>query len=324
MTTILLKNKYKVENLNEGVSLAEAIDGIAYTATIKLVETKELKNIGLVKGDSIIIYDTSFETKKDICIFQGVVWSVDKSISVATHVTLECKERTVYLEESEDEYLFPAGQTATQRIQKYCKDWGIPTASLVNTKTKLDKAVYRKETILSMMLKDLKETAQKSSNLYKLRMLDKLNIIGLGSNKTVWKLETIAEDIDTKSSLNGAITQVKVLGKQDDKKKSPVIGTFKSGTEKYGTLQKIVQDEKIKNSKDGKGRANKLFNFGEESVRISGIDINTIRAGDKVSYNGVILYVIDVTHNLGSPGKMTLNLTSLDQIYRRFYDGDNF
>lgn len=323
MSTILLKNKYKVENLNEGISLTEAIDGIAYTATVKLVETNEFKSIGLVKGDSIEIYNTNFETKKEVLVFNGIVWSIDKSSSIAKHITLECKERTVYLEESQDEYLLPAGQTATQRIQKYCKDWGIPTASLVDTKTKLAKAVYRSETILGMMLKDLKETAQKSSNLYKLRMLDKLNIIGLGSNKTVWKLETIAEDVDTKSSLNGAVTQVKVLGKQDDKKKSPVIGTFKSGTEKYGTLQKIVQDEKIKNSKDGKGRANKLFNFGEESVRISGIDINTIRAGDKVSYNGVILYVVDITHNLGNPGKMTLNLTSLDQIYRRFYDGDN-
>lgn len=134
-------------------------------------------------------------------------------------ITLTCKERTIYIEESEDEYLF-GESTATQRIIKYCRDWGIPTASLVNTRTKLAKAVYRSESILGMMLKDLKETAQKGGNLYKLRMLDKLNIVQLGSNKTVWKLESIAEDINEKSSLDGMITQVKILGKQEENKNS--------------------------------------------------------------------------------------------------------
>ena len=64
MATIILKDSYKVEKLNEGIYLSEAIDGVAYSATVKLVETNELKNIGLVKGDSIVISDVNFETKK--------------------------------------------------------------------------------------------------------------------------------------------------------------------------------------------------------------------------------------------------------------------
>src|SRR3712207_7516251 len=43
---------------------------------------------------------------------------------------------------------------------------------------------------------------------------------------------------------------------------------------KYGTIQKLVQDEKIKNSVEGRKRANVLFNTGEETVRLSGIDID--------------------------------------------------
>lgn len=320
MATIILRNKYKIDNLTEGIQLSEAIDGIAYTANITLVETEELKKLGISKGNNIEIYDIDFETKTNRQIFKGIIWDIDRS-KKTKRLTMTCKERTIYLEESEDEYLFPS-MTATQRVQRYCRDWGIPIVSLVDTRIKLAKAVYRSDTILGMMLKDLKETAQKGGNLYKLRMLDKLNIIQLGSNKTTWKLETIAEDIDKKSSLEGMVTQVKVLGKQEENKKTPVTGIYKKDTSKYGTIQKLVQDEKIKSSVEGRKRANALFNTGEETVRLSGIDINSIRAGDKVSVDAKILYVIDVTHNLGSTGRMNLNLSGLDYIRRRFYSGD--
>ena len=322
MATIILRNKYRIDILSEGIQLSEAIDGIAYTANIDLIETEELRKLGIAKGHSIEIYDIDFETIKNRQVFKGVIWEVNRSRK-SKKITIACKERTIYIEESEDEYIFPSGMTATQRIQKYCRDWGIPTSSLVNTKIKLAKAVYRSDSILGIMLKDLKETAQKGGNLYKLRMLDKLNIFQVGSNKSVWRLETIAEEISDKSSLDGMVTQVKVLGKQEEDKKSPVIGVYKKDTAKYGTIQKLIQDEKIKNGAEAKKRANVLFNTGEETVRVSGVDINSIRAGDKVSVNGKILYVIDVTHNLGSNGKMDLSLSGLDYIRRKFYSGEN-
>jgi hypothetical protein len=322
---IILKNKYKIEQLNEGISLSESIDGIAYTATIKLVVTDELKKIGIVKGDSIEIIEDDFETKKPTSIFKGIVWEVSNKEKIKSHMTLTCKEKTIYLEECEDEYLFPAGMTATQRAMQYCKDWGIPRSNyFAGTGIILSKAVYRSSSIIDMMLKDLKETAQKGGNLFKFRMANGLELGPLGRNETVWKLETIAEDIESKSSLDGAVTQVKVLGKEEENKKTPVIGIYKKDTDKFGTIQKIVQDEKIKSAAEAKKRAENLFSTGEESVSVSGIDINTIRAGDKVSLNGVFLYAIDVIHDLGKPGKMDLNLGALEYIRRRFYSGDNF
>lgn len=321
MANIIINNRYKIENFSEKISLDESIDNIAYTANAELVETSQLKNVGIAKGSPIEIYDINYETKKNTQVFKGIVWEIDRN-KKSKRLRLSCKERTVYMEESEDEYLFPAGMTATQRIQKYCNDWGIPIENLIDTKVKLAKAVYRSDAILSMMLKDLKETAQKGGNLYKLRMLDKLNLVQLGSNKTIWKLETIAEEIDEKSSLEGMITQVKVLGKQEENKKTPVTGVYKKDTDKYGTIQKLVQDEKIKNGAEAKKRADTLFNTGEDTVRVSGVDINTIRAGDKISLDGVFLYVTDITHTLGSAGKMDLTLCSLDHIRRKFYSGD--
>lgn len=319
---IILNDKYEIKNVSEGVSFNEAIDSIAYTATVKLVETDEVKNIGIKKGDKIKIKDISFETKKEITIFNGVIWDVNTS-KKNKKIDLNCKERTVYIEESEDEYLFGEG-TATTRIKKYCSDWGIPVGNVADTKVKLADAVYRKETILGMMLKDLKETAKKGGDLYKLRMLDKLDLVKVGSNSTVWKLETITEDIKYKSSLDGVVTRVKVLGKnENDNGKSPVIGTYSKNTDKYGTIQKIVQDENVTNSSQASTYANNLFNTGEESVSVScAVDINTIRSADKVSLNGAIYYVMDITHNKNSISKMTMNLGTLEFIRRKYFNGD--
>lgn len=320
---IILNDRYKIEGVSEGVSFSEAIDNIAYTSNVKLVETDEIRSIGIKKGDKIKIIDESFETKKDITIFNGTIWDVNTS-KKNRKIDLNCKERTVYIEESEDEYLFSEGMTATSRIKQYCSDWGIPIGGLIDTKIKLAKAVYRKSSILSMMLKDLKETATKGGELYKLRMLDKLELFQIGSNPTVWKLETIAEDINIKSSLNGVVTKVKVLGKnENDDGKSPIIGTYSKDIVKYGTIQKIVQDEKITNTSQASNYANNLFNTGEESVSVScAIDINTLRAGDKVSLNGSIYYVIDIKHNKDSVNKMTMTLGTLDYIRRKFFNGN--
>ena len=143
----------------------------------------------------------------------------------------------------------------------------------------------------------------------------------LGVNKKIWNLDTIVEDIDKTDSLSGAVTSVKVLGKsKDDKSKSPVIGTYKKDTDKYGTLQKIKQDEKITNSKEAKSAANNMFNTGEETISVKAVkDINTIRAGDKVSLKGQELFVIDVKHEIKNVAKMDLSLGTIPYIRRKYY-----
>lgn len=322
MIDIIAKDTYKVGNLNEGVSLSESIDSIAYTAQIKLLETDELKNIQVVKGNAIEIWDTAFNSNNNTRVFKGIVWEKQRSRKNHT-IDLNCKERTIYMEKSEDEYLFPEGQTATQRFMKYAADWNIPTGSIANTSIGLSKNIYRSNTILDMILKDLKETAEKGGKLYKVRMSDKLELVEIGSNTSVWRFEAISEDIDEHSSLEGAVTQVKVLGTQSDDKLSPIIGIYEKEIKGYGTLRKIVQDDKIKNVSAAEKKADSIFSTGEDYINInSAVDINTIRAGDKVSLDGSFFYVANVTHNLGSTGKMDLTIGTMDYIRRKFYAGD--
>lgn len=330
---LVLKNKYKIQILSESVSLKDAIDGIAYTLNISLVETEELKAIGIVKGDPLEVYDYEFGSGNYSKIFCGVVWDIDRN-KKSKKISITGKERTVSIEESEDEYLWSEGQTATQRGTIICTDWGIPIGNFADTGIGLAKD-KRKESLYSMMKKDLKETAQKGGKLYKFRMTTSLDLIKLGSNTTIYKLDNIIDDLNEKDSLDGAVTQVKVLGKEDTKNKSksssgsgtekefvlsPIIGVFKKDTGTYGTLQKIVDDDKVDDYAKAQSKANCLFSSGETSKNLNCCkDINTLRAGDTVSVYGEIILITEITHNLGSAGKMSLTVMTLECVRRKFY-----
>lgn len=318
---IILNGKYDIANFNEGITLSEAIDGVAYKMDVSLVETKALQDINIKKGDKIVLIDIAYESKKEETIFDGVVWETRRS-EKSKKLTLSCRERTVYMEESEEQYSFKEN-TATQRIEYYCKQWNIPYYNLANTSVKLAKVIH-KTNILDMIKKDLKETVTKGGDLFRVRMDNKLKLFKLGTNANVYKLDSILEDANFTSSFNDAVTSVKVLGKsKDENTKAPIIGTYKKDSDKYGTLQKIKQDEKITNSKEAKKAAEAMFNSGEETISVDCVvDINRIRAGDKVSLKGKEYYVIDVTHTLDSTPKMKLNVGTLDYIRRKFYNND--
>jgi hypothetical protein len=334
---LILKNKYKIQILSESITLKEAIDGIAYTLSISLIETNELKNIGIAKGDSIELFDKAYDNRQYIQIFSGVIWDISKN-KKSKKITITGKERTVVVEESEDEYLWSDGQTASQRTKIICNDWGIPIGNIIETGTGLAKD-KRKESLYGMIKKDLKETAQKGGNLYKLRMNTSLDIIKLGSNETIYKLDNIIEELEEKDSLDGAVTQVKVLGKEDTKKKgrksksdsssssdekelvlSPIIGIFKKDTETYGALQKIIDDDKVDDYAKAQAKANCLFSSGETSKSLKCCkDINILRAGDNVSVYGETFIITEITHNLGSGEKMNLTVMKIEDVRRKFY-----
>ncbi|NFO03115.1 XkdQ [Clostridium botulinum] len=335
---LVLKNKYKIQLLSEEATLKESIDSIAYTLNLSLIETEELKNIGLVKGDSIQLYDYMFNSNEYKKIFDGTIRDISGS-KKNKKLSIICRERTVSIEESEDEYLWSDGQTATQRAKVICNDWNIPVGCFSETNIGLAKDL-RKESLFGMMKKDLKETAQKGGSLYKFRMSESLDLIELGSNSIVYKLDSIVNDIQPKSSLNGAVTQVKVLGKEETKKTkkttnetkksnsseekelilSPILGVFKKDTDKYGTIQKLTQDEKIDDYSKAKNKADTLFSSGEDSISVPCVkDVNTIRAGDKVSLYNTFYYVTDITHELGIVGKMDLTLMSWEGVKSKFY-----
>lgn len=311
--------KSDISELVEGVDLADAIDNVSYQCDMDIVSTKELRDRGIRPGEPILLIDR--QTKKEA--FHGVLWDVDSSDKGQKYLSVTAYDRMKYLEESEDEYIFPEGQTAAQRIKKYCTDWGIPIGSIPDTGILLAKAKYRKRTIREMMQADIVETALKGGKMYKLRLGQKLELFEIGSNREVYSLvrgEGMVE-VAQKRTLTGTVTQVKVLGAEKENRLSPVITIERKGVDEFGTIQKVVQEEKITTVKDARTAANNLLSGIQEVIGYKGIDIPAIRAGDKVRLQEWTLLVVSVVRQLGNPGTMSLTLAGEQYVRRRFFGG---
>jgi hypothetical protein len=318
---VVLKNKYYLRELIESITLEDSIDEIAYRATVQLKVTDDLAAIGIAPGDAIRVSGIPYGGNSMVYLLHpGIVWECDSTLSSGTkHIEVTIYDRTIYLDKSEDEYLFASGTTASQRIKQYCNDWGIPISNIPDTGVQLAKAVYRSQSIYSMIQSDIKETAQKGGKLYKPRMTPNgFELYELGTNTNPYYFELV-ENIRQNRTLEGAITQVKVLGNAEEDQRSPVLAVVKGETDKYGTLQKVLQDEKITNASQANAAGQKLLTGMQEKFSVTGPDVNTIRAGDKVILNNMELIVVSVQHELGNPGHMNLDLASMDYVRRNYY-----
>ncbi|WP_136604673.1 XkdQ/YqbQ family protein [Paenibacillus dokdonensis] len=369
---VVYQDKFYLRELIESITLKDSLDQISYQADIKMKITSDFPN--LEPGQDIRVSGVPFGGSDMVYLLNpGVVWDCDSSNKSTKHMSMTVYDRTIYLAESEDEYLLPAGQTASQRLRKYAADWGIKLSTIPDTSTKLKKAVYRSQAIYKMITSDLQETVKSGGDMYIPRMTPAgLELFKVGSNKDVWILESI-EETTQRRTLKGTITKVKVIGTEDRKekaksKKKPTTsnpapntenmtleeigrlyggqvdkktkGTSKKAkvkadskvelpskilaiatgqTAKYGTLQRMVQDEDVKTTAAAKKLGESMLSGVQETFTVTCLDLNTIRAGDAVNFNGIKLIVTSVSHELDDPGHMSLELASMDYVRRRYF-----
>lgn len=318
---VVLANQYYLRELLESIELDESLDEIACRAAVKMVIAPDFP--GIAPGQVIRISGVPFGSSSMVyLLYPGVVWECSSVTSGQKHLPVTIYDSAIYLAKSEDEYLFPAGQTATQRLKKYAGDWGITLGQVADTGVPLAKAIYRAQPIFSMIQADLRETVAKGGEMYRPRMTpDGLELFKLGSNETVWVLEADQniEEISQLRTLEGAVTRVKIIGNAEDDQRSPVLAVLSGDTANYGTLQKIITKEKDDTVGSATTKGKNLLCGIQETFAVQGIDINTIRAGDKVQLNGMDLLTTAVRHELGSPGHMTLDLADEAYVRRRFY-----
>jgi hypothetical protein len=320
---VILADRYYLRELVESIVLEDSVEEIAYRATIRLAVTPDFPAVG--PGQSCSISGIPFGGSSMVSLLHpGVVWECTNETVGMKHMSMTVYDRTIYLAKSEDEYLLPAGQTAGQRLRKYAADWGIPVGSVPDTGVPLAKAVYRAQPIYSMIMSDLKETVKKGGKMYRPRMTPNgLELYELGSNAVVWTFEQNVEQLSQQRTLEGTVTQVKVLGTETDSNElpSPVLAVEKGDTAKYGTLQRVIQDSEIKTVAQAREAARKMISGVQETFSVTSIDINTIRAGDKVELagSGLSLLVMSVRHELGDPGRMTMELATPEYVQRRYY-----
>ncbi|MNJ35439.1 hypothetical protein D3C77_301760 [compost metagenome] len=368
---VVYQDKHYLRELIESISLKDSLDQISYQASIRLKVTDDFPD--LQPGQPIRVSGVPYGGKEMVYLLNpGVVWECDSVNRDTKHMTVTVYDRTIYLAKSEDEYLLPAGQTASQRLRKYAADWGIKLSTVPDTKTTLKKAVYRSRPIYHMINADLQETAKAGGDMYIPRITPTgLELFRVGSNKDVWVLEGI-EETNQLRTLEGTITKVKVIGTEDRKTKaksasksgktptdipdgmtleeigrlyggkvdkkskqqgkkakikadskvelpSKILAIVTGETSKFGTLQRMVQDEDVKTAAAAKKLGESMLSGVQETFTVTCVDLNTIRAGDAVIYSNMRLIVTSVLHDLGDPGHMTLELTWPEIVRRRYF-----
>jgi len=318
---VVLADRYFLRELVEVITLEDSLSEIAQRANVKLAFTSDFP--GIAPGQKMRVSGVPFDgTEMDYLLHPGVVWEVSSSNRGQKHLSVTVYDDTIYLSKSEEEYLFPEGQTATQRLQVYAADWDIRLGEVADTGIPLAKGLRRAQSIWKTIMDDLKETVKKGGAMYRPRMTaDGLSLVKLGSNNTVWVLENDqnVEEVDQQRTLEGTITRVKVLGNASAEERSPVLALVSGDTSVLGTLQKIINDSKITTASEAEKAGNELLSGIQETVTVQGIDINTLRAGEKIQYNGNDYLIISVRHELGSPGHMILELAEESQVRRRYY-----
>lgn len=318
---IIVAGRYDLSDYVESLTLEDSLEEIALCAQIKLVDAPDLPSIEPgwpieVKGTNPADGDRAVRL-----LSPGVVWECQRLDGVQPRLSLTAYDKTIYLAKSEDERLVPGKQTATQRLKQYAKEWGIPVGNVPDTRIALARDIRRLQSIFSMIIEDLKETAAKEGDMYRPRVAaDGLTLVRIGGNETVWSLD-VAEETSRTMSLEGTVTQVKVMGAQESEHTvSKTLVIEKKDTAKYGTLQKVVMDAKIETPAQARSYARKTLSGLHETYSVTAPEsIPTIRAGDRVQLGGKSLIVIKARHQLGEAGRMELDLATESQVRRDYF-----
>lgn len=335
---VVLQGKHFLRETIEKLTLEDRLDEIACRATIDMaVPGDQFTGMpAILPGHTMEVIGVPFGDTQIKQVFNaGPVWDVQIVNQQRRHWNVIVYDKTIYLAKSEDEYYFSEGSTATQRIKQIAADWNIPIYNLPETGQPLAKAMHRAKNLWSIIQESLQETAEKSGKLYRLRMMPGtittkpnykftpggLELVEMGTNTPVWVFEfqSNLQQVTQHQTLDGAVTKVKILGNASKDNRSPVLGVVTGQTE-LGTLQKVHTEHKATDTAAATKVATNMLAGIQETVNVTGIDINTIRAGDHVYVEGwPELLAISVKHEFGTPGSMSMQLATREYIRRRYY-----
>lgn len=313
--------KYDITPAVVGIDTSEQKKQMAQSAKIELmnikVDGKWLSSLINVR-DRVFIHANDGKTSDEV--FRGYVWTRNYSSALEDRtLLLKCYDNLIYLQESEESLYFSPDRSTWYLITHICSKWGIKLEykydSIVNPKLVLRGSLS--DIITSDILDLTKE--RKGRDYVILSTKDVMQVKPTGSNTTVYTIESAKNAVKTTAecTMDEMVTKVIILGKADKDDREPIEAQIDGDTEKYGTLQKILDRNENTSLEESKQEAKNIIDekgkpYWEYEVRCP--DIPWIRKGDKVHVNaGDItnkdLIVIGVERNLTNKSKdMTLTL----------------
>lgn len=227
----------------------------------------------------------------------------------------KCYDELYNLQQSEDDIFFAEGTGTKTIITGICTNWKLPLDKYEGPNISHAKLMERSKKISSIILDVLKEAKDKGAEECVLRAeKGKINIIPIGSNKTVWcfQIDNVIS-VRHKISTSGMVTRVKVIGQENDEGKSSVEAVIDGKTE-YGIRQEIHVKSKDDSLEAATSEAQRIIDekgILQEEITIQSPDIPFLRKMDLVYVRAVTMdsyyYVLSVMHD-ADRGKMTLDL----------------
>jgi hypothetical protein len=249
-------------------------------------------------------------------LFEGTIWDWQYQSASQRALTITAYDNLIRLQQSKDFKYYSAGMTTQDLIGDICNSWGVPFDYQWGQSLTHEKKVFSADTISNMIISLLDEVKKKTGEKYIAYFRDgKLQIVDYGSNQTVYKFdnETTISTLD-KLTINNLVTQVKIIGKQDDEGRAAV-DALVVGDTSFGVLQEIIRRDSDKTIGDATDEANALIKERgkpESTTTVNVPDLPFLRKGDKVDMAAGnllgIFYVIGVTHN-ATQRQMTLTLS---------------
>lgn len=311
--------KYNLTPVLESITLTDRENQIAQSATIK-ISNQQIGNSWLSSLLEVRsrVYITADDGEKKEEVFRGFIWSRPyQSQNTGKMLTLRCYDHLIYFQESEESEFFASGKSTKDVISSLCSKWGVKLEYSYGSITHGKLAL--RGTLSDVMTDDVLELAKdRLGKKYVIRSeKDVVKVMYTGQNKLVYHIKAKQNAISTSSevTMDGMVTKVVILGKENDDKRQPVEATVSGNTSKYGTLQKIIDRDEDTSLSDAKKEAQSILDEKGKpkwEATIVAVDIPWIRKGDKVKAAAGDLtqeyIVLGVDHDISNRSK-TMSLT---------------
>lgn len=281
--------KYNITPAIESIGISDQKKQIAKCVTIQLMNTKVGDDwlTGLLGVRNRVYVYANDGSKKDE-VFRGYLWDRAYKRSL-TDRTLQLKnyDNLIYFQKSDHSAYFSSGKSTKDVCTSLCNDWGVKLEYTYEsiTHTKLPLRGKLSDILTADVLDLVKDRTGKKYVI--LSEKDVVQIKPVGANTTIYRFTADQNAIQTSSvcTMDGMVTKVVILGKEDDDEREPVEATVSGDTDQYGTIQNTINRSENTSLADAKKEAQSIVDENgkpKEEFELHATDIPWIRKGDKV------------------------------------------
>lgn len=281
-------NKYDITGALTDLMLDEGEGELAQKVTLSLPQLKHdgkyLTGLIGVHDRLFVFADTGNGAKE---VFRGYIWTDVYEKDETKEITLTAYDRMIYLIESEEYKFYSSGKSTNSIFTDVCESKEI-TLKYNHESMTHSKLVIR-GSLADAFLDLLEEVRKKTGKRGVIRdTKGEMEVVTEGQNDTVYELVHGNEGNLIKTShsvtLDGIVTKVIILGKEENDTQAPIRATL-TGDTSYGTIQKIISSSDSDKLDDLKKEGNqRLKDDGKPKREVSAVAIDNpwIRKGDKV------------------------------------------